>query len=112
MKRWLKTLGILALIFGALFFYARSDYTWTSSIIAKTEKNGWHLVSRQTNIVFIERPWTMIKTPVMGLWFINPNRMFRVDEDIAVAEILRIQRQADGSLESETSVNIFDCRNY
>jgi hypothetical protein len=111
-EKKLTILGILLLVSGGISLYARADYTWASSVIKKTESKGWHLVSKQDNISFLSRPWTIIKPPVLGVWFINPKRIMRVDEDIVVAEVLRTQRQADGSTESEAYVNIFDCQNY
>lgn len=71
MKKYL-TIIVGVLVVGAwIFFYDQSDYSWAELMTQKKTAEGWTLVATQDNFGDLARPWTWLKTPVTGLWFIK-----------------------------------------
>jgi hypothetical protein len=90
----LKLIGKIILIIGALslwvFFSARSDYKWADLIIKEETPKGWSLIAKQDNFVEITAPWTLIKTPVTDLWFIDNANTKKLNQEIYLIHTLGV----------------------
>lgn len=90
----LKLIGKIIVIVGAVslwvFFSARSDYKWADLIIEQETPKGWTVIAKQDNFADITVPWTLIKTPVTGLWFINNNNTKKLNQEIYLIHTLRV----------------------
>ena len=86
----LKVIIIAGAIFIWLFFAARSDYEWADAIIEQETDKGWTIVVQQDNFIDIMLPWTWVKTPVTGLWFIESSHTRKLNRGVYLIHILRV----------------------
>jgi hypothetical protein len=90
----LKLIGKIIVIVGAVslwvFFSARSDYKWADLIIEQETQKGWTVIAKQDNFADITSPWTLIKTPVTGLWFINNSNTKKLNQEIYLINTQRV----------------------
>lgn len=88
--KYFKIIAIIGAIFLWVFFSARSDYRWADIIVEQETSKGWNLVYKQDNFADLTLPWTWIKTPVTGLWFINDAQTKKLTPDIYLIHTLRV----------------------
>lgn len=81
------SIGIISLL---LFFSAMSDYKWADLIVKQETPKGWVIVYKQNNFMDLTLPWTWIKTPVTGLWFIKDTHTQKLNQDIYLIHTLRV----------------------
>lgn len=85
-----KVVAVLGAISLWVFLSAWSDYKWADLIVEKETPKGWTIVHKQDNLVNPTSPWTWIKSPVTGLWFINDARTKQLDQGIYLIHTLRV----------------------
>ena len=90
LKQISKIVIIIGVVFGGVFFSVKSDYEWADLIIEQETQKGWTVIAKQDNFVDITVPWTIIKTPVTGLWFINNNNTKKLNQEIYLTYILHV----------------------
>ncbi len=109
----LKLIGKIIVIVGAVsvwvFFSARSDYKWADLIIEQETPKGWTVIAKQDNFADITAPWTLIKTPVTGLWFINNNNTQKLNQEIYLIHTLRVSYDYSGA-DKEESLELVNIR--
>lgn len=92
--KYLKLIGKIIVIVSAVslwvFFSARSDYQWADLIIEQETLKGWTVIAKQDNFADITVPWTLIKTPVTGLWFIKNNHKQKLNKEIYLIHTLYV----------------------
>nr|VFJ78877.1 MAG: hypothetical protein BECKFW1821C_GA0114237_12084 [Candidatus Kentron sp. FW] len=88
--KYLKVIGIIGAISLWVFFSARSDYKWADLIVEQETSKGWAIAYRQDNFADLTLPWTWIKTPVTGLWFINDTHTQKINSEIYLIHTLRV----------------------
>ena len=88
--KYLKVIAIFVAISLWVFFSARSDYKWADLIVKQETPKGWAIVYKQDNFVDLTLPWTWIKTPVTGLWFINDAHTKKINQEIYLIHMLRV----------------------
>lgn len=88
--KYLKVIAIIGAISLWVFFSARSDYKWADLILEQETPKGWAIVYKQDNFADLTLPWTWIKTPVTGLWFINDAHTKKQNQDIYLIHTLRV----------------------
>jgi hypothetical protein len=88
--KYLKVAAIVGIVSLCVFFWARSDYRWADLAIRQETPNGWNLIHREDNLADLFLPWTWIKAPVTGLWFIADAQTQRLNQQIYTAHILRV----------------------
>ncbi|MBD3343042.1 MAG: hypothetical protein GF353_28350 [Candidatus Lokiarchaeota archaeon] len=108
LKPILLTLAIICIISLWIYLSAVADYRWAESVIAEEIQNGWTLIIKQDNLVNITAPWSLIKTPVTGLWFIDNEDINKLSQDIYQIHTLRVSydySQTDRG-ESSSLINV------
>lgn len=88
--KYLKVIAIIGAISLWVFFSARSDYTWADLIVEQESPKGWAIIYKQDNFADLTLPWTWIKTPVTGLWFINDAHTKKISPEIYLIHTLRV----------------------
>lgn len=88
--KYLKVIAIVGAISLWVFFSAKSDYEWADLIIKEETPKGYTIVYKQDNFGDIVIPWTWIKTPVTGLWFINDSHSKKLNQDIYLIHTLHV----------------------
>ncbi len=88
--KYLKVIAIIGAISLWVFFSARSDYKWADLIVEQETPKGWAIVYKQDNFADLTLPWTWIKTPVTGLWFIIDAHTKKQNQDIYLIHTLRV----------------------
>ena len=106
MKRITKRIVIGLAVLAAIAFFVWRDYAWADSVISKYQPKGWAPAARQENVIYLHKPWTIIKPPAIGVWFVRFESMMRLTDDIAVAEVMNVDREEGVSVYFE----LFDCR--
>lgn len=82
-------IAIVAGILGWIYISARADYLWADKIIDHATSEGWELIVKQDNFGSLILPWTWIKNPVTGLWFIDKAVTQEIQPGIYQIRILR-----------------------
>ena len=88
--KYLNVIAIIGAISLWVFFSARSDYMWADLIVEKETPKGWAIVYKSDNFSDLTQPWTWIKTPVTGLWFINDSHTKKISQEIYLIHTLRV----------------------
>ena len=88
--KYLKVIVIVCIISLWIFFSARSDYQWADLIIEKEIPNGWSLIYKQDNLSDLTLPWTWIKAPVTGIWFINDSHTKKLNQKMYIIHTFRV----------------------
>jgi len=114
MKKKVKKILIFASIFIVLGIYfglsAKSDYSWDEKYIEQKEK-GWAVVSVQSNVIDIFRPYTWFKQPVSRLGLIEKNSLKEVSANVFYVKELWVNKETWG-IKEETFEFLLDCNNY
>jgi hypothetical protein len=97
-----KIIGVtvVAIIIGGWIYF---DYSWDERLIKEVSKDGW--VPAAINDSYVIHPWNFIKCSVVAVWFLNPSGMFRLSDDIVIAEVMHFDRDEGQS----NSYQLFDC---
>ena len=98
-----KILGIVAvmIVLGVWIFL---DYTWDDRLIRKVSADGW--IPAAVNDKYVIHPWNFIKCSVVGIWFVNPSDMYRLSDDIVIANVMHFDRDAGQS----DGFELLDCK--
>ncbi len=88
--KYLKVIAIIGVISLWVFFSARPDYKWADLIVEQEIPKGWTILYEQNNFADLTLPWTWIKTPVTGLWFINNAYTKKINQKIYLIHTLRV----------------------
>ena len=88
--KYLKVIAVIAAISLWIIYSARSDYKWADLIVEQETTKGWTIVYKQDNFADLTLPWTWIKAPVTGLWFINDVHTKKLNRDIYIIHTLRV----------------------
>ncbi len=88
--KYLKVIVIISAIFLWVFFSARSDYRCADLIVEQETPEGWTIIYKQDYFSDLTLPWTWIKTPVTGMWFINNAHTKKINQEIYLIHTLRV----------------------
>jgi len=99
MKKYIAIAAVVVIL--SVWMYI--DYTWDEVLIKKWSRMGW--VPAAVNDKYVIHPWNFIKCSVVGIWFVRPSTMFRLSDDIVIAEVMHVDREQGLSRGFE----LFDC---
>ena len=106
MKEKLQLLAVGLLVVCWFCYQAYSDYSWSENVIRNKTAEGWTLAVSQDNYGSLLHPWTWLKTPVTGLWFIKP-AMLRKFKSTIVTPVLNVQYDYEET-NAEVNIQFFD----
>jgi hypothetical protein len=93
-------ISIVVIILGGWIYL---DYSWDERLIRRVSTHGW--IPAAVNDKYVIHPWNFIKCSVIGIWFVNPSGMFRISDDIVIAEVMHFDRDQCQS----NSFELVDC---
>lgn len=99
------------LIMGWIGLSMYGDYTWKDRILKEYETDGWKVFSEQSNAVGVARPWSIFKTPVMGLVFIHPQDWMVLKDGLRVVRTFSVYNKNYTTNEGGDNYYIIDCKN-
>lgn len=88
--RYIKPVLIICVLFLWVFLSASADYQWASKIIRNEVQEGWVVVHKQDNLSDLFSPWSLFKTPVTGIWFVNDTDIKNINSNIILVHVLRV----------------------
>jgi hypothetical protein len=102
---------VMPIVAVALWFgwYVWSDYSWANRFVPKMEREGWHVAAVSANVVYLERPWTLFKTPIDTIWFIRPGN--EIEEGLVLNEVYQVFNP-NSDEKAETFHQLVDCKRF
>lgn len=107
MKRSIQVSAVLLVISGFVALDAWKDYRWAEANVRAYSNEGWVLATSSKNFAAITSPWTLVRPPVSGLWFVKPSDALRITPTIVAVPQMSLHYDFDGAEQFE-SVHLFD----
>lgn len=98
-------------VIGWIWLEARADYHWANDMISDASSEGWVVSATSDNYVVPTHPWTIFKQPISSVWFIKPERVWKLENGLIVASELHFNYDGMERTEKEFSTVIIDCKN-
>lgn len=100
------TVGLLIAWFG---LDAVRDYGWSRHVIKQERTKGWTLAATLNNYIDLTHPWTVVKQPVVRIWFVRPNALVHLSGNVAAVPVLTVDYEDMSRTVEDTSLEAFDC---
>lgn len=104
-----RLLGIgvaVALLIVWVWLDAIIHYRWSEQVIKQKQGEGWTLAAILNNSVDFTHPWNIFaKHPVERIWFVRPNTLTHLNENVVAVRILTVDYEGI----EDVSVLAFDC---
>ena len=107
MKRSIQISAVVLVIIGLVVLDAWKDYRWAGANVTAYSSEGWVVAASSKNFAAITSPWTLVRTPVSGLWFVKPADALRVTPTIVAIPQMSLHYNFDAAEQFE-SVRLFD----